>query len=105
MKTIMVLIFAALTLNAQAPATKPDPAMTSTEKPAPAIPDSLRAKWWRAVANLTSAQAQMKAATDAANSTRAEIEAICSPFNYEAGGDANGEPVCVPKSNQQSHPK
>lgn len=98
MKTPIIMMFAALSLNAQAPATKSAPAKPSVEKPAPAIPDSLRAKWWRAISNLTVAQAQMKGATDAANATRTELDATCaSAPGYTVSVDADGEPVCAPK--------
>jgi hypothetical protein len=97
-KTPIIVMLAALTLNAQAPSPKANPATSAMEKPAPVIPDALRARWWRSVANLTAAQAQMKGATDAANAARAEIDAVCaSAPGYAVSGDSDGEPVCAPK--------
>jgi hypothetical protein len=97
MKTLILVAFVALALNAQAPekpAAPPAVAPKAQDKAlAPKIPDAHRASWWRAYAELRDAQAVLKEKQRIATEARAVLEADCGDGSV-LSGDPAGEPAC-----------
>lgn len=61
----------------------------------PAIPVELRARWWRANAELIAADGVFQSKRAAFQNANAEVMKICG--DYQLGGDQSGEPACQEK--------
>jgi hypothetical protein len=97
MKPLIIAALSALVLNAQAP-TKSTTPTTVTDVKAPTLPDSLKAEWWKNVALLQSAQANLQQKQEAVKDTRTKIEAFCNSGDSTVSGDVDGGPTCVLKA-------
>lgn len=81
---------------AQQPKPTVKPAPVAANHPPPAIPETMQKDFWKAQAQMTNAEANLRSAQQAAQQAVQEIQRACGA-DFQPQSDAKGDPVCVPK--------